>query len=63
MSVEEDFIKDLFFATETRFGRVFVQEPVQIITPVNSTHRFVVQAIERGTLQTDLIMRDRKPSA
>jgi len=28
MSVEEDFIKDLFFATETRFGRVFVQEPV-----------------------------------
>ncbi len=28
MSVEEDFIKDLFFATETRFGRVFVQEGV-----------------------------------
>ena len=28
MSVEEDFIKDLFFATETRLGRVFVQEPV-----------------------------------
>ena len=28
MNVEEDFIKDLFFATETRMGRVFVQEPV-----------------------------------
>ena len=28
MSVEEDFISDLFFAAETRMGRVFVQEPV-----------------------------------
>ncbi len=28
MYVEEDFVKDLFFATETRLGRVFVQEPV-----------------------------------
>lgn len=28
MNVEEDFVKDLFFATETRLGRVFVQEPV-----------------------------------
>lgn len=28
MSVEEDFIKDLFYATETRQGRVFVNEPV-----------------------------------
>jgi len=28
MSVEEDFIKDLFFTTETKMGRVFVQEPV-----------------------------------
>ena len=27
MNVEEDFIKDLFFATETYLGRVFVQEP------------------------------------
>ncbi len=27
MNVEEDFIKDLFFATETHLGRVFVQEP------------------------------------
>lgn len=25
--------------------------PVQVITPVNSTHRFVLQAIEKGTLQ------------
>ena len=28
MNVEEDFVKDLFFATETKLGRVFVQEPV-----------------------------------
>lgn len=28
MNVEEDFVKDLFFATETPLGRVFVQEPV-----------------------------------
>ena len=28
MSVEEEFISDLFFAAETRMGRVFVQEPV-----------------------------------
>ena len=28
MNVEEDFIKDLFYATDTKLGRVFVQEPV-----------------------------------
>lgn len=28
LNVEEDFVKDLFFATETRQGRVFVQEGV-----------------------------------
>ncbi|MGB7605930.1 MAG: 4Fe-4S dicluster domain-containing protein [Lutisporaceae bacterium] len=28
LNVEEDFIKDLFFATETKMGRVFVQEAV-----------------------------------
>lgn len=28
MNVEEDFVKDLFFATETKLGRAFVQEPV-----------------------------------
>ncbi len=28
MHVEEDFIKDLFFVTETKLGRVYVQEPV-----------------------------------
>lgn len=28
MNVEEDFVKDLFFATETKLGRVYVQEPV-----------------------------------
>lgn len=28
MNVEEDFIKNLFFGTETRMGRVFVQEKV-----------------------------------
>ncbi|MDF2879021.1 MAG: 4Fe-4S dicluster protein [Clostridia bacterium] len=28
LNVEEDFIKDLFFSTETKFGRTFVQEGV-----------------------------------
>lgn len=28
MNVEEDFVKELFFTTETRLGRVYVQEPV-----------------------------------
>jgi len=28
-----------------------VRRDVKIITPVNSTHRFVLQAIEKGTLQ------------
>ena len=27
------------------------RRPIQVITPVNSTHRFVLQAIEKGTLQ------------
>ena len=27
------------------------KRPIQVITPVNSTHRFVLQAIEKGTLQ------------
>ena len=30
---------------------VLQRRPVQVITPVNSTHRFVLQAIEKGTLQ------------
>jgi len=28
LNIEEDFIKDLFFSTETKFGRAFVQEGV-----------------------------------
>ncbi len=36
MNVEEDFVKDLFFATETRLGRVYVQEPV--LTNNNTIH-------------------------
>ena len=36
MNVEEDFVKDLFFATETRLGRVCVQEP--ILTNDNTIH-------------------------
>ena len=36
MNVEEDFVKDLFFVTETRLGRVFVQEPV--LTNENTLH-------------------------
>lgn len=27
------------------------RRPIQVITPVNSTHRFVLQAVEKGTLQ------------
>jgi Pyruvate/2-oxoacid:ferredoxin oxidoreductase delta subunit len=30
---------------------VLKRRPVQVITPVNSSHRFVLQAIEKGTLQ------------
>ena len=36
MNVEEDFVKDLFFATETKLGRVYVQEPV--LTTENTLH-------------------------
>lgn len=36
LNVEEDFVKDLFFATETRLGRVYVQEP--ILTSANTIH-------------------------
>jgi ferredoxin len=36
MNVEEDFVKDLFFATETHLGRVYVQEP--ILTNDNTIH-------------------------
>ena len=36
MNVEEDFVKDLFYATETYLGRVYVQEP--ILTNDNTIH-------------------------
>lgn len=36
MNVEEDFVKDLFYATETKLGRVYVQEP--ILTNENTLH-------------------------
>lgn len=36
MNVEEDFVKDLFFVTETYLGRVYVQEPV--LTNENTIH-------------------------
>ncbi len=36
MNVEEDFVKDLFYATETKLGRVYVQEPV--LTGENALH-------------------------
>lgn len=36
MNVEEDFVKDLFYATETFLGRVYVQEPV--LTSENTIH-------------------------
>jgi Pyruvate/2-oxoacid:ferredoxin oxidoreductase delta subunit len=36
LNVEEDFVKDLFFATDTHLGRVFVQEPV--LSTANTIH-------------------------
>lgn len=36
LNVEEDFVKELFFSTETRLGRVFVQEGV--LTNQNEVH-------------------------
>lgn len=36
MNVEEDFIKELFFSSETRLGRVFVQE--EVLSNKNSVH-------------------------
>ena len=36
MNVEEDFVKELFYATETKLGRVYVQEPV--LTRENALH-------------------------
>ncbi len=36
LNIEEDFIKQLFFSTETRLGRVFVQE--QVLTNDNEVH-------------------------
>lgn len=38
LNVEEDFIKDLFLGSETRLGRVFVQEP--ILTNEGAIHIF-----------------------
>lgn len=32
-----------------------VRRPIQVITPVNSTHCFVLQAIEKGTLRNLII--------
>ena len=36
MNVEEDFVKELFWATETKLGRVYVREPV--LTNENTLH-------------------------
>lgn len=36
LNVEEDFVKQLFFSTETRLGRVFVQE--EVLTNDNEVH-------------------------
>ncbi|MBV7274424.1 4Fe-4S dicluster domain-containing protein [Clostridium sp. PL3] len=36
MNVEEDFIKELFFSSETRLGRVFVQE--EVLSNENAVH-------------------------
>ena len=56
MNVEEDFVKDLFYATETKLGRVFVQEPV--LTNAHMNHildyeraSHIVDEAERMTVQ------------
>lgn len=36
LNVEEDFVKELFFGSETRLGRVFVQE--EVLTSENAVH-------------------------
>lgn len=36
LNVEEDFVKELFLGTETRLGRVFVQE--EVLTSENAVH-------------------------
>ncbi len=36
LNVEEDFVKELFFSTETKLGRVFVQE--EVLTRDNEVH-------------------------
>lgn len=36
LNVEEDFVKELFFGTETKLGRVFVQE--EVLTRDNEVH-------------------------
>jgi Pyruvate/2-oxoacid:ferredoxin oxidoreductase delta subunit len=36
LNIEEDFVKQLFFSTETRLGRVFVQE--EVLTNDNEVH-------------------------
>ena len=35
MNVEEDFVKNLFYVTETKLGRVYVQEPVLTNSQMN----------------------------
>jgi ferredoxin len=45
-------------ATCPENGLRLVSRPERVITPLNSTHRFVLQAIERGRLQ-DLIFDNR----
>lgn len=44
LNVEEDFIKDLFLGTETRFGKVFVQEPV-----LSSENRLEIMDYDRAS--------------
>ena len=57
LNVEEDFIKDLFFSTETKFGRAFVQEGV--LSADNEIHvldferaSHVIQSAEKIAVST-----------
>jgi len=51
MNVEEDFIKELFFSTETRLGRVFVnEEALQVSYTDNKASRTLEDSLSDGAI-------------
>jgi len=61
MNAEEDFVKDLFFATETRLGRVYVQEPILTdYAPVLEIARQTKELIDGYYCQREQLVREMK---